>query len=583
MSRKGRTNSEVDPNGVSVEDAATGLLYDIALDPAGVDELLDQWEDLMASVRSGAPFSAELLSHDQNTRAHIARANTIVDRLGAEQSNPIEDALAPYGHVQAVVVGRNLRLLGANKAAIEGFGQSDVPDFLPVHDDDEPLFLDAISAVLKGAGNTVRTHKVEAIRKGRMALVHFKFAGNGMVVIASTEVGWPAGFGPLLAKVFELTPSEIDVARGLLEHGALGEIAIARGRSVGTVRNQVKSLLAKTDTRSQAELVRLLMSMMDVETAAQGVVGLPTEPFVPALADLDMRIVTDAHGRRVTYFVYGDRNGVPILYLSGDVTYLRAAPAAERKIEELGYKIIAPIAPSYGWTDPASDSMDYTKTFVQDVLSIADAAGVTRFPILSSDSDSFYAFHVADMAPQRVTGIVALGAILPFDRPAQIERMDRWQRFLVAAAKHTPQIAPLFVKAAFAMARRLGPRVFLRTVFKSSSPDLRLLDDPEMSRAILAAAPITMIKNGQVELAFLKRLKDSHATDWSNTLDRVAKRIPSHVWHGTHDPMVPAETVSEYRIAHPDVMFRQFDDQGFFLYYSEWEAVLDTLATLVEP
>ncbi len=44
----------------------------------------------------------------------------------------------------------------------------------------------------------------------------------------------------------------------------LRDIAEARGRSVETVRTQVRSILAKTETHSQSELVRVVLGLMDV-------------------------------------------------------------------------------------------------------------------------------------------------------------------------------------------------------------------------------------------------------------------------------------------------------------------------------
>ncbi|WP_207061636.1 helix-turn-helix transcriptional regulator [Motiliproteus sp. SC1-56] len=62
-----------------------------------------------------------------------------------------------------------------------------------------------------------------------------------------------------LSKIFELTEAETDIARSLVEGLALNEIAEVRHSSVSTVRTQLKSVFAKTGTRSQAGLVRLAL------------------------------------------------------------------------------------------------------------------------------------------------------------------------------------------------------------------------------------------------------------------------------------------------------------------------------------
>jgi DNA-binding CsgD family transcriptional regulator len=65
----------------------------------------------------------------------------------------------------------------------------------------------------------------------------------------------------ILRALYDLTPAETEVANGLLMGYSLEEISCLRGVSAGTVRQQVKSMLNKTGTTRQSELVRLLMTL----------------------------------------------------------------------------------------------------------------------------------------------------------------------------------------------------------------------------------------------------------------------------------------------------------------------------------
>lgn len=62
----------------------------------------------------------------------------------------------------------------------------------------------------------------------------------------------------LLAALFGLSPAEASLASDLLAGHELRDIAESRGRSINTVRTQLASLMAKTDTSRQADLIRLL-------------------------------------------------------------------------------------------------------------------------------------------------------------------------------------------------------------------------------------------------------------------------------------------------------------------------------------
>jgi DNA-binding CsgD family transcriptional regulator len=62
-----------------------------------------------------------------------------------------------------------------------------------------------------------------------------------------------------MGSMFDLTPAEAKITIALLEGGDLRSIAAAQRVSVETVRTQLKSVFAKTNTSRQSELIALLM------------------------------------------------------------------------------------------------------------------------------------------------------------------------------------------------------------------------------------------------------------------------------------------------------------------------------------
>jgi len=65
----------------------------------------------------------------------------------------------------------------------------------------------------------------------------------------------------ILQSIYGLTPALADVANGLLKGYSLDYIARLRHVSIGTVRQQLKSILSKTGTVRQSDLVRQLLSL----------------------------------------------------------------------------------------------------------------------------------------------------------------------------------------------------------------------------------------------------------------------------------------------------------------------------------
>lgn len=62
----------------------------------------------------------------------------------------------------------------------------------------------------------------------------------------------------IIQKVFKLTPAELRVLLAIVELGGAPEVAKNLGVAISTVKTHLNSIFAKTDTRRQAELVRLM-------------------------------------------------------------------------------------------------------------------------------------------------------------------------------------------------------------------------------------------------------------------------------------------------------------------------------------
>jgi DNA-binding CsgD family transcriptional regulator len=62
----------------------------------------------------------------------------------------------------------------------------------------------------------------------------------------------------VIAKTYKLTPSELRVLLGIVEVGGVADTAEALGIASGTVKTHLLRVFAKTGTRRQAELVKLV-------------------------------------------------------------------------------------------------------------------------------------------------------------------------------------------------------------------------------------------------------------------------------------------------------------------------------------
>lgn len=85
------------------------------------------------------------------------------------------------------------------------------------------------------------------------------------ILLLVSDPDKPASFpDDILRALYSLTPAETEVANGLLMGYSPDEIACLRRISTSTVRQQIKSMLNKTGTARQSEMVRLLMTLPQV-------------------------------------------------------------------------------------------------------------------------------------------------------------------------------------------------------------------------------------------------------------------------------------------------------------------------------
>lgn len=73
---------------------------------------------------------------------------------------------------------------------------------------------------------------------------------------------WTESVSETLRRLYKLTAAEIEIVRAIVGGRIVKQIARDRDRSTETVRTQVRSILSKTGTHSQAELACVALRLM---------------------------------------------------------------------------------------------------------------------------------------------------------------------------------------------------------------------------------------------------------------------------------------------------------------------------------
>lgn len=551
-------------------------LYEVALDPIRLEDLLEVWEGRVAVHRAGHSQAVVTLE-DPEIEAHLRRATVFLDRFEATRDvGRAQAVLEDIPRSAAFLADGGPGIAGFNRAAGVAFGlkPAAVLADLPFDAEDVALLRSQIARVASGREERAVTLRIRSRITGspvivRVGTVDRPAEGKPLALVVSTELVWPEGFETTVQEAFGLTSAEVEIVRGIALGLPVKEIAEARGRSPETVRTQLRSILGKTETHSQSELVRVVLGLMDVAQVATVEMEHPASANLEALPVKSLR---GADGRRLEWIEFGDPRGAPLLYMHLDFGLSRWPAPAERAARARGIRVIVPYRAGFGRSDLHAKGVDYTEAVARDYLAVLDHLGLGRVAVLCLGADFRFACGLSLVRPGLVTGILGCAAQLPLRHAAQYDRMDKWQRFILANARFAPKVLPFLVQAGYSLARRLGKEKFFTVVNGGSAADMKAFAHPEIREAVLLGSEISLGAKVSAHQAFTRECLSSEK-DWSPLVQAV--KVPVVLLQGDQDPQTPVQTVRELMVDFPHLDISFLPDTGQLLFFAEWPVALD--------
>lgn len=553
-------------------------IYDVALDPVRLEELLDLWEGRAAPLR--AP-DREL--DDPDLAPHLDRAGLFLDRYQpARADGGYRSVLDQVPRLAAFVADGGPRLAACNRAARLALGVEDGGPMaaLPFDPEDIDTLRAVIRKVAAGRAEKVMTLRIRSQTTGSVVIVRVGPVESDrappLALVIASELVWPDGFETTVQEAFGLTMAEVEIVRGLTLGQPLKDIADARGRSLETVRTQVRSILSKTETHGQPELVRVVLGLMDL-SLVPGVQSRATTP-APGLDPLPVQSMRLPGGRRLEWIEFGDPAGMPVLYMHLDYGWVRWPARAERAARARGLRVVVPIRAWYGGSSPGTPGVDHLEGATADYAAVMDHLGLSNAVAVTQGADLRFALNLSVRRPGMIRAVLGCAAQLPLRTPAQYERMDKWQRFVLANARYAPKVLPFIVKAGFSLARSLGPEAFFRKVNSGSPADMAAFDDPEIRAAVLAGSMQTLLAPGGSGAEAFARESLGSERDWSAVV--LAAKVPVWLLQADQDPQSPVQTVRELMVDFPHLEVRFLEFTGQLLLFARWPEVLDAIEAL---
>jgi DNA-binding CsgD family transcriptional regulator len=214
----------------------------------------------------GSASSAELASLNQ-VHPHLARASVVAARMQLERARAASQTLALLG-IPALVFADNGKVLAANQLieTLGGFITWRTRDQIALMDASaDALLRDAVATADQDDAPNVRSFPVRHADSAMVAHVvpirgsaRDIFSRSAAMLMLTPVTRPEAPPVELIRSLFDLTPAEARVARGLAEGQTVKGIATDSGTSTNTVRTHVNAVLTKTGYSRQSDVVALL-------------------------------------------------------------------------------------------------------------------------------------------------------------------------------------------------------------------------------------------------------------------------------------------------------------------------------------
>jgi pimeloyl-ACP methyl ester carboxylesterase len=549
------------------------------LRPELYELFMSAWEDHISNILSEPDLAMRLDSRDlqggieidPELQAHFSRAYDILEQLGRK---------VPRSELkQRVVESAGFTILSKPDGQIVAAGQA-ARSVL-----DESSSLSALNDHLTANGVRMLEdlcEKAEQAQDGAhspivlttdiqprhlIARIAFDEGAPVQVLLEGLDYRWTAEAEQMLVTSFGLSRAEVDVVRNLMAGYTLRRIAEISQRSEHTVRNQAKSVLAKTGAPGQADLIRLVAFLIDNEDRAG--IGHPGVVMVQS------QMLAMETGLNMQVFECGDPLGYPVLYLHGMLDGMAPLEYLQDQFAAHGLRVIAPVRPGYGLSDGVVPPEEAVELVVRHVDELISRLKLVRPVVLGHMAGALHGHFVCKRLKDRVAGMVAVAGGGPVLRMKQISKMAPRQRVMAYTARFAPALLPFFVRAGVALVDSDEIGQFMDSLYKPGSHERTVVDRLGVAelmhagyRFAVQSGPTGFVSDGHMMVRnWLPEIEDS--------------KTPVLHLHGGRDPVIPACATERFTANYDHMEFRMFPEAGQFLIYERPDVVLKAIDDLI--
>ena len=518
---------------------------------------------------------------------HFARAIKIAKRLvDIDEQHNVVLSLLDRMPIALVLVDAKARVIETNALADEIFsseaGLTIKSNILDSGCGSNKRLLDAIeimskhdSAITRGQALSITDEQTQ--NNIMLFLAPLKQHGSqqkaSVAVFISQRKSQPLALPTEFSELYGLTNKELEVTEQLVRGLSIKEISEEATVSLHTVRSQVKSVLKKTATSRQAELVSLVYNGMGdyvnsipvIESGERSGLLSKTIPW-----QQDYKIFQLADGRNLAYAEYGDLNGEPVFHCHSVLgSRLEQSFNAAKISEQKATRLIVIDRPGYGASDP--DPKTSYINWVKDLVQLADHLYIEKFSLTGYAMGGVYALACAHEIPERLKNIALISTCMAPESSTDYENIVPLYKMNYRLAKFIPKVYSL-LSAVLVKGVLSDPAAFFKQFSEMLEQDDKdILNSEAFKTEMFAALKEGFRQGGKASSRDVVQLMH----DWSFELSEI--NIPIDIWHGKHDYHVPLALGKRFTEHIKNTRLFIKEEQGHYMFYTHWSEILDEL------
>lgn len=518
---------------------------------------------------------------------HFARALKIAKRLvDIDEQHNIVLSLLDRMPIALVLVNSDAKIIETNTLADElltsGTGLNIKSNKLDVGLENNERLLTAIKSMSKHDSAITQGQSLSISNDSSKNNIMFFIAplrqqdhqhSASVAIFISQRKSHPVSIPKEFSEIYSLTNKELEITQQLVRGLSIKEISDETSVSAHTVRSQVKSVMHKTATCRQAELVSLVYNSMGdfVNTIRENEPGKRSGLLNKSKKSLRNYTVFQLNdGRNIAYAEYGSPKGEPVFHCHSVLGSRLELPLdADEISKNKNVRLIIMDRPGFGASDP--DAKSCFIKWVDDLSQLADHLNLKTFSLTGYAMGGIYALACAHEMPDRIKKIAIIACGVPPTSSSDFKDIIPLYKMNNRLAKYLPQVyrllCPVLVKGILS-----DPYSFFnqfKEYIKASDRELMLSDD--FKTLLFEALKEAFRQGGKASANEIIELMHK----WSFDLKNITTAVD--VWHGEDDYHIPVplgKRMSKH-IKNTNMFIKK--EQGHYMFYTHWGEILDNL------